>query len=37
MILLIEAESSEDFLNPQVRNRKFARLKSQDVIVVMEK
>ncbi|RUS18641.1 exocyst complex subunit Sec15-like-domain-containing protein [Endogone sp. FLAS-F59071] len=37
MILLIEADSSEDFLNPQVRNRKFARLKSQDVIVVMEK
>jgi len=37
MILLIEADNSEDFLNPQVRNRKFSRLKSQDVIVIMEK
>ncbi|RUP11734.1 hypothetical protein BC936DRAFT_139951 [Jimgerdemannia flammicorona] len=37
MLKLVQSDNPEEFHTPQIRNRKYSRLKSQDVVVVLEK
>lgn len=37
LLTLVQSDNAEEFLNPQLKNKKYSRLQPQHAVIVMEK